>query len=329
MEKNMTSVSNGSSLGEYPETASIVYGIQASFSFIANLLVVVLFTCRKRLLSIPHNRCILSLAITDILTSISVLMSFILDEQAYDPETHNYLTRELYCRVIWSKFLPFALGVTSLYISVVLSLERWLAVRRSIFYKSRFRNRHMNALILLAWFVGFTAEASIIVLIEGVYEDPTKNCRHVFGKNKKLAISLSTGLFLFQTVIPLALIIAAYIDVFRGIKASLQFSASARADNVNCIKKLKKVTKVAAITTFVLVVCWLPCSIYFYYTLLKYEPRIEEYRNPFLVIVGLLAFTNGCINPCIYVFSIPELRNALKEILLKNIHTESACMRSM
>ena len=325
----MTSVSNGSSLGEHPKTASIVYGIQASFSFIANLLVVVLFTCRKRLLSIPHNRCILSLAITDILTSISVLLSFILDEQAYDPESHNYLTREFYCRVIWSKFLPFALGVTSLYISVVLSLERWLAVRRSIFYKSRFRNRHMNVLILLAWFLGFTAEASIMVLVEGVYDDPRKSCRHALARNKEFSISLSTGLFLFQTVIPITLIVVAYIDVFRGIKASLQFSASARVESVSGIKRLRKVTKVAAITTFVIAVCWLPCSIYFYYTLLKYEPRIDEYRNPLLVFVGLLSFSIGCINPCIYVFSIPELRNTLKEIFSRNINTERARIRCM
>ena len=172
-------------------------------------------------------------------------------------------------------------------------------------------------------------EASLIVLIECVHDDPAKNRRDVLARNKKFSISLSNGLFLFQTVVPVALIVAAYIDVSRGIKASLQFLASVRTDKVNCTKGLKKVTKVAAITALLLVVCSLPCSIYFYYTSLKYEPKIQGYRNPFLFFVGLLAFNIGCINPCIYVFSIPELRNAVKEILLKNIHTERVCIRCM
>lgn len=46
----------------------------------------------------------------------------------------------------------------------------------------------------------------------------------------------------------------AYNDVFRGIKTSLRFAAHARAKN---IKRVKIVTKVATITTIVLVVGWI------------------------------------------------------------------------
>jgi hypothetical protein len=120
-------------------------------------------------------------------------------------------------------------------------------------------------------------------------------------------------LFVVKVVIPFALATLAYIDVFRGIKASLRFAASARAQNINGIKKLKKVTKVASISTFVLAVCWLPCSVSFYYSLLIYEP-LNDQQNPFVLFVTLLAFANSCINPFIYVFSNPELRNALRDV---------------
>ena len=276
----------------------------------------VLFACRRNLLSTPHNRCILSLAVTDILTSISVILSVILDDHAvYVPKVRSYLARDFYCRIIWSNYLAFALGGTSLNTSVVLSFERWLAVKRSIFYKTRFKVRHMSMLILIAWIAGFAAEAPVILFIEAVYDNPTETCRHTFEQNKILAISLSTLLFLLQAVIPLTLIILAYIDVFRGIKTSLVFVVSARAENENGIKRLKKVTKVAAFTTFVLVIFWLPSSVYFYYTLLTFQPKIGDYHNPLLFLDGLLSFSNGCINPCIYVFSIPDLRNALKDII--------------
>jgi hypothetical protein len=127
MEENITRVSNGSgSLRNPLTTGAILFSTQVSFSLMANFLVVFLFACRRHLLCNPHNRCILSLAITDILTSISVFTSpnFVLGENVYHPKGHNYLTRELYCRILWSNFLPFALGVTSLYTSVVLSFER-------------------------------------------------------------------------------------------------------------------------------------------------------------------------------------------------------------
>ena len=316
MSANITVVSNGSGSLRHPSSnGAILYSAQASVSLMANLLVVFLFTCRKHLLSNPHYRCILSLAITDILTSVSVLFSprLTLGEKFYNPKAHNYFTREFYCRILWNNFLPFALGVTSLYTSLVLSFERWLAVRRSIFYKSRFKIRHMNVLIMASWITGFIAEVPVTLFTEGVYDPATESCQHIVVQNKISTICLSTGLFLLQSVIPLTLITLAYIDVFRGIKASLRFAVSARAENVNGIKRLKKVTKVAAITTFVLAVCWLPCSVSFYYSLLVYEP-FNDLHNPFVVYIGLLAFANSCINPFVYVFSNPELRNALRDI---------------
>ena len=303
-------------LENFSLTRAVLFGTESTFSLTVNLLVVFLFIFRRNLLSNPHNRCILSLAITDILTSISVLLSprLVLGEQVYDLKSHDYLTRELYCRILWNNFLPFALGVTSVYTSVVLSFERWLAVRRSLFYKSRFKIRHMNVLIMVSWIVGFTAEVPIAILSEGTYGNiSTDSCRQSLVQSKTLTVCLSTNLFLFQTFIPMLFITLAYIDVFRGIRASLRFAVSARAENIACIKRLRKVTRVAAITTVVLAVCWLPCSVAFYYSLLVYDP-LTDHRDPFVIFIGLLAFGNSCINPCIYVFSNPELRNALMDM---------------
>ncbi|CAB4009884.1 G- coupled receptor 54-like [Paramuricea clavata] len=167
-----------------------------------------------------------------------------------------------------------------------------------------------------SWITGFTAEVLVTILTEGVYDPATESCKHIVVQNTISTICLSTGLFLLQSVITLTLFTLAYIDVFRGIKASLRFAVSARAEHVNGIKRLKKVTKVtkvAAITTFVLAVCWLPCSVSFYYSLLVYEP-FNDLHNLFVVYIGLLAFANSCINPFVYVFSNPELRNALRDI---------------
>ena len=168
----------------------------------------------------------------------------------------------------------------------------------------------MNLLIMVSWIVGFTTEVPIAILSEGVYENIfTDNCRHIVVQNKILTICLSTGLFLFQAVIPMVFIALAYVDIFRGIKTSLRFAVTARAENTSYVTRLRKVTKVAAVTTFVLVVCWLPGTATFYYSMLAYDP-FTDHCHPFMVFVSLLAFGNSCVNPCIYVFLNPELRNA-------------------
>lgn len=314
---NHTRVYNGSDNLRHPlMIGAILFGGQATFSMAANILVVLLFTCRKQLLSKPHNRCILSLAIADILTSISVLTSpnFVLGEKFYNPKGHSYLTRELYCRFLWSSWLPFALGVTSLYTSAVLSFERWLLVRRQFFYRSRFKLQHMNFLILASWITAFITEVPVAIFVEGVYDETTEICRYTLAQDSVLTICLSTGKFLFQTVMPLAFITLAYFDVFRGIKISLRFITSARAEHFNGVKRLKKVTKLAAITTLVLVICWIPSTVWYFISLLLKDPS-DDPHDPLLIFVRLLVFGNCCINPCIYVYSNLELRNTLRDIL--------------
>lgn len=320
MERNDSNASNGPgdiAYGLSMTIAPILFGAEAALSFLANSMVAILFICRRRLLRNPHNRCILSLAITDILTSFSVFISpgFVLGENVYDPKGHNYETRELYCRILWNVYLPYSFGVISLYTSAVLAFERWLAVRRSILYKSRFKMSHMNILILASWIVGLASGIPVSVYAEGVYGQPSRSCQYEIANYKKVTtIILSTGQFIFQTLMPLTLITLAYIDVFRGIKASLQFAASARAANIDGIKRLKKVTKVSATTTFVLVVCWLPSTLHFYISLAAFGFASDE-LSPLVLSLNLLVFFNGCINPCIYVFSNPDLRHALQEII--------------
>ena len=314
MPENITRAYNGSSILRHPRMIGVVlFSAEASFSILANLLVVSLFAFRRHLLRNPHNRCILNLAVTDIFTSISVFLGpkFVLGEKFYITKLQNYFTRELYCRFLWNNCLQYSLALTSLYTSVVLSLERWLCVRRSIFYKCRFQIRHMNMLIVAAWVTAFASQVSIIGRTEGEYNESWKSCRYTLKQNKTMSLYLSIAVHAFQVVIPMVLITLAYIDVFRGIKASLLFAASARAENVSSINRLNKVTNVAVTTTFILVAGWIPSSTWYFVSLIRNEPRDDPY-DPLIMFGAFLVFGNGCINPCIYVFLNPELRNALR-----------------
>ena len=74
----------------------------------------------------PHlHRCILSLATAYILASISVLTNpdFASGESLHNTKGHNFVIREIYCRIIWNKYLPYSLAVTSVQ----------LYIRRTVF----------------------------------------------------------------------------------------------------------------------------------------------------------------------------------------------------
>ena len=290
----------------------VLFVVQASFSLLANVVVLILFSCRWRLLQNSHNRCILGLALTDIFTSIAVISAprLTLDEEFYRPWINNRLNRELYCRVLWSNYLPFSLGITSLYLVVVLALERWLAVRRSVFYKTRFKPRHMNILIVSAWIVGFAVDSPVLTFFHAVYDHPKETCRYAFPQNKAQLTTLACLMYFFQTILPLALILLAFVDVFRAIKTSLRFAEAARAKNIHCLKRMKRLTLIAALVAFVSIVSWIPSSTPFFVSLLNNEPFLNLGR-PLPIVVSFLCFSNTVINPTIYVFSNPELRNVL------------------
>ena len=299
-----------------PSTFSkVAYSVTASIALVGNLCVVYMFARRRKLLEKSHNRCILNLALIDIFTALSLLSNprMVLDETFYQVSSQNYLTRELYCRIIWSKCLPFSLGITSLYICVIISLERWLAVRKSFFYKNRFTTWHMNVLIVGCWIAGFASEIPVTFITTGVYDNASIICRwNVKNNLKNKAISII--IFLFHSLLPFTLIFAAYVDVFRGIRESLRFIATAGSKNFSSQKRLKKVTQMTAITSFILVLCWFPNHVYFFLLTFGYLPFNKNPDDVANIIFGVLAFFNSCLNPFIYVFSNPVFRKAFQEL---------------
>ena len=114
-----------------------------------NFLVVFLFIRNRGWLKKAHSNLILMLAITDILTAICVLFVplFIHESDVYSVPENEFL-RELYCRVVWSHYIVFSLGVTSVYLCLSLAIERWLAINKPIFYKQHLNKKRTISLVV-------------------------------------------------------------------------------------------------------------------------------------------------------------------------------------
>ena len=114
----------------------VIFSIIAVIGFLGNTLTVLLFLRNLKWLKKTYNCLILALAIQDILLAICVMVipGFFLEERYYTVSAENEISRWIFCKIIWSQFIPFALGIASVYSCLMLTFDRWLAVVKPISY---------------------------------------------------------------------------------------------------------------------------------------------------------------------------------------------------
>ena len=284
----------------------------AAITLLGNFFVVFLFLCRRQWLSQCHNRAILSLAIADILTACGVILNphMVLSELTWGQ--HSRLSRQIYCKFLYSNYFTYSLGMTSMFIGVVLALERWLAVTKTIFYKKIFSTKHMNVLILVAWLAGFVVEAPA-VLGGALTQKQGRICQVNY---ETISLSVALIMYFVHCLVPFTTIVMLYVDIFRTLQKARKFAATARAVNTGNFARMRKITRMTAITSFFLILTWMPGQTYFLLGTMAKTPE-KPWTNPndpVVNILGPLVFSNSLFNPFIYVLSNPVFKKAIVEI---------------
>ena len=142
------------SQGEYA-LSKVIYGVIVFLSCFGNLLVCLLFYRQRILLRKAHNIFILTLAVTDISTVVILVItpSFFLGNTF--PRPTNHAAAELFCRIIWSRWLLFTPGVVSVYLCLCLTAERWIAIVKPARYNTVFQRKRSIVYVLCATVVSF------------------------------------------------------------------------------------------------------------------------------------------------------------------------------
>ena len=122
-----------------------VVALIAIVALVSNMFTVLLFIKKSKWLKKAHGFLIFELSIQDILTAICLLSlpSFILDHDAY-PLSSSSKARDSFCSLVWSRYFPFSLGVTTVYTCLMLRIERWFAVVKPLYYG---RYEHSTAVV--------------------------------------------------------------------------------------------------------------------------------------------------------------------------------------
>ena len=195
----------------------------AVLSFVGNLLVLVLFLRNKKWLQRTYGRLVFALAVVDLLTAVFLFATPLAvhdEKRMRNPSTT--IAREMYCRLLWSHYILFSFGVTSIYTCLVLTTERWIAVAKPLYMRKYNPSRRtLLACLALPWFAGFLLEANVIKetrtenFADGSFSCKWRAQEHVGGTTPALLAILS---FLGAMLIPLIVITVMYAHILVTLK---------------------------------------------------------------------------------------------------------------
>ena len=268
------------------------YSILAIIAFIGNTLVILVFFQDKKLLKKSYNMLILSLAIADVLTAITLITNpaFVLGDAFPYPTTPVY--GEIFCRVIWSRAFLFQLVVFSAYICLALATERWFAVIKPLQYNSTFNKRRTVIYIFLVWLWSLLlCGSSLFEAKFSASNQKTRQCtwQLYWGKQPLRAIVGIIQVF-FKMVLPCLTMGLLFIHMMYKTSQSTVASEESRA------KIRGKMTRMVGAACLMLVVCFAPNQIN-YALAMAGKTRLDSKLHHFL---SLLVFVNSCLNPFIY-----------------------------
>ncbi|XP_038052345.1 neuromedin-U receptor 2-like [Patiria miniata] len=273
---------------------------------------------RVKFLHNMTNYLLVNLAVADMLLCLQVFLYYLTSDcKLIDFSRFGNSVRDLFCRLLSSKFLGWVLSYASAYNLCVVTLERYIAIVHPLRYARKLTTARIVTLIVLMWVISFLISLPIIFTIEPS-NNPNKICSIKYP-HPLFPILLSIFTFLFGYLLPLTLMSLAYykmqVTLKRQAKAlKLQHARAAAYDLViarqNLVSMLRTVLGA-------LIVLW---TVDYFAILLCFQ---QTDKAQFLfcgstgyhytrVFANSLFNFNSVINPIIYEFKYKKFRQGLK-----------------
>lgn len=215
----------------------------------------------------------------------------------------------MFCYIIANQFLVFTLGIVSLYTVTLLAVERWFAVFRPLRYKITFRPHRVQKYLLIIWLSSFATNSTHILETKFLLhsKNETQRCvfRGIVGNESRAIIGVVEVCLKFFTPALISLVTFSYLYNFMRDSSSL-LSTTRRSHVV-----VTRVTHMAAITSFAMMLCWFPNQLFY----LLFKLNLVELNTGWHRATVVLCMFNSCLNPCIFLLSNKFYRQKAKEML--------------
>ncbi|XP_035243403.1 adenosine receptor A3-like [Anguilla anguilla] len=198
----------------------------------------------------------------------------------------------------------------SILMLLVIAVDRHLRVQMPLRYKRSFTQRRCWAVVGACWLLAF---AFSFTPMFGWYNHQTLAKMVVENSTTIVCTFLSvmpmTYMVYFQffgcTLLPLLVMCALYVHVFRSISKRLRRSQAPGAESHAYYAKERKLAKSLLLVLVLFAIGWLPLNVMNCVTIFGGDvPLVAIY------IGILLTHVNSAVNPVVYAFKVPKIRSA-------------------
>ena len=262
---------------------------------ILNALVIIALRLRKELQRLS-NVLLLSIAIANLLIgAICMPLSTIVDSFV----ARQTLPENVCLLDLVTLLLMYLFSWSSVLHLTLIAWERYVAIQKWKEYKSIVTKSRLNKLTIIAW-----VSATFMVL-------PDIILLTVVKKDDKLDFAEAwTMVNAILGVCTLALIVSFYVMVYLGV-LNRKLSEVSQVTSLISAKLEKKVAKMTALVTAVLVISFLPVIVVFVFIgVFPVFPKRWAFR-----LAEILMQSNSIANPRIYCYGDRRFKNAVLELL--------------
>lgn len=281
-------------------TLITAYSLIILLGLVGNALVIYMII-RYRNMRTVTNFFIANLALADLLVD-TLCLPFTLVYTLLD----EWMFGAVLCHMVsFAQALSVHVSILTL---TVIALERYRCI---VFHLGQRLTWRASFLIMaLTWALSSILAAPLAIFREYRYEEiPSIDLRIAVCSEKwphgtgRDGVIYSLSMLLLQYILPLAIIIYAYICIW--VKLKNHVSPSSRSDSV---KRRKNTTKMLALVVVVFAICWLPFHVFQLASDLDLVLRLKEYKLIYTVF-HIVAMCSTFTNPLLYGWMNKNYRN--------------------
>ena len=264
-------------------------------AILGNALVLCIFYRRRnKSIRTVFDMFIINLTVSDLIAGILILFS----RFVFQPQTpENNASAMTYCFLLWGGYILFGCGLVSAHTCLMLTIERWLAIVKPLFYR-RVKPRHAKLTIAVVWIWSFLINSTVFFSVSANVD--TRSCYWVDPKTGRVFFAFIE--ISMSSVLPFSLIVILYSHIYYKVH---------KMKNVQ--KNKKRLTIIALAASMALIVGWLPTKISF---MLRYTSVGGKHLGGAVhLVLVMLSLSNSFINPFLYGIYSSKFRDEYKELL--------------
>ncbi|KAL6458427.1 hypothetical protein MHYP_G00336570 [Metynnis hypsauchen] len=224
------------------------------------------------------------------------------------------------CLFMCCVFIMLQLASGSLLLAI--AVDRFLRVRIPLTYKSTVTQKRSWMVVAICW---FTAALLSFIPMFGWHNYSTWNstthadstsskCKYFTVNSRSYLVNfIFFGFFLP----PLAVMTGLYCYIFLTTRRQLRVNIGAATESRTYYQKEHRLATSLVLVLGLFVVCWLP--LFLMQTIKLYGPKIKV--PPVLIYIGVfLSQANSAVNPIVYAFRIPKIKQACRKLCKRVCH---------